>query len=64
MAQSIKKQFPEVDVVLKEQQTTNSKKNGTSNQKVQKQLGLTFKTFDETIKDTVLSLKEHGLAHL
>jgi hypothetical protein len=61
IAESVKKQFPQLDVALKEQEKTNPKKGGINNQKVQKQLGIKFHSFDEIIRDTILSLKEHGL---
>jgi len=61
IAQSVAKQFPELSVPNFEEEPTKPRKNGTNNKKVQEQLGLKFHTFDDSVRDSVLSFKQVGI---
>jgi len=64
IARSVKKQFPSLTVTDFEEKPTTTRKNGTNNKKVQEQLGLTFRSFDDSVRDGVLSFVDLGLLKL
>lgn len=61
-SQVLKKLFPAYPIPDREEKPTTPRKNGTSNQKVQDQLGLKFTPLEQTLTDMVHSAVEGGLA--